>query len=343
MDLSTGCAPSNYKDINPNITIYNSSQQQLAQFTLQSGLTYIGNGVFEASWQSPVYVAGQTVSIVGSANPFLPGLSVAPPSPATFSLYLPSADASAAVDLGVRNAASFGIANEVAPGSFISIFGQQLASGAFSAGTVPFPTNLGGVQVTLGETLLPLYFVNATQINAIVPFLSGSSVNGTQTLILYTNCPPVGPACQVTAPLNMNVVPIQPGLFSQNSQGNGQGSIQNASYQLVDSNHPAKAGDEIVIYATGLGPVTNPPPAGAVAPGGNTSMLTPTVYFGTIQAAPPAYSGLTPGSVDLYQVNVVVPQGVAAGTVNVMLQMTDSSGSIPITYQSNVVTIATTN
>ena len=342
MDLSTGCSPANYNDINPNITIYNSSQQQLAQFTLQAGLTYIGNGVFEASWQSSVSLGGQTLSIVGSANPFLPGLTVAPPAPATFSLYLPSADAAAPVDLGVRNAASFGTANEVAPGSFISIFGQQLATRAVSASTVPFPTNMEGVQVTLGGTLLPLYFVSATQINAIVPFLSGSSLNGTQTLILYTNCPPVGPACQVTAPLNLNVVPIQPGIFSQTAQGNGQGSIQNASYQLVDASHPAKAGDTIVIYATGLGAVTNPPPVGAVSPGGNTTTLTPTVYFGSIQAATPAYSGLTPGSVDLYQVNVVVPQGVPAGTVNVMLQMTDASGSAPITYQSNVVTIATT-
>jgi uncharacterized protein (TIGR03437 family) len=61
-------------------------------------------------------------------------------------------------------------------------------------------------------------------------------------------------------------------------------------------------------------------------------IATPTVAIGGV-AAPVAFAGLAPGYIGLYQMNVQVPQGVAAGdAVPVML----STGAIP----SNTVTIS---
>jgi adhesin/invasin len=77
---------------------------------------------------------------------------------------------------------------------------------------------------------------------------------------------------------------------------------------------PAHAGDALVIYCTGLGAVAPAVPAGAAAPSLPLSRtVNPvTVTIGT-QSAQPFYAGLTPGYSGLYQVNVIVPAGIAAG------------------------------
>ena len=57
-----------------------------------------------------------------------------------------------------------------APGSILSIFGENLASGTASLTGLPLPTTLLDTSVTLGTTPLYLYFVSPTQINAFVPY-----------------------------------------------------------------------------------------------------------------------------------------------------------------------------
>ena len=82
---------------------------------------------------------------------------------------------------------------------------------------------------------------------------------------------------------------------------------------ISDSN-PALQGQTIVIYCNGLGPVTNQPASGDPSPSNPlaTTATLPTVMIGG-QSAPVAFSGLTPTSVGLYQINVIVP-AVGPGT-----------------------------
>ena len=71
----------------------------------------------------------------------------------------------------------------------------------------------------------------------------------------------------------------------------------------------------MVIYCTGLGPVTNRPGTGAVSPDPPnlaTSITTPIVTIGGIQANV-VFAGLSPGFVGLYQVNVQVPPNAPVG------------------------------
>jgi uncharacterized protein (TIGR03437 family) len=86
---------------------------------------------------------------------------------------------------------------------------------------------------------------------------------------------------------------------------------------------PVHAGDYLQIYATGLGKATqNGDPkglglvTGTIAPlSGNPLFLTiatPTVTVGGLPAAV-LFSGLAPGFTGLYQVDVQIPAGVAAG------------------------------
>jgi uncharacterized protein (TIGR03437 family) len=94
------------------------------------------------------------------------------------------------------------------------------------------------------------------------------------------------------------------------------------------------AGEFISIYCTGLGTVSNQPATGAAAQASPLSVTTtiPTVTIGGV-AAQVSFSGLTPGAVGLYQVNVQVPMGAPAGdTVPVILSIGGAA--------SNAATIA---
>jgi uncharacterized protein (TIGR03437 family) len=68
----------------------------------------------------------------------------------------------------VLNGASY--RENVAPGTWIAIFGTQLAPSTATASAVPLPTRLNGVSVTFGAIPAPLLFVSPGQINALVPF-----------------------------------------------------------------------------------------------------------------------------------------------------------------------------
>src|SRR5580658_10075632 len=63
----------------------------------------------------------------------------------------------------VLNGASY--SGNIAPGTWVSIFGTELAPSTATASGVPLQTSLGGVSVTFNGMPAPLYYVSATQIN----------------------------------------------------------------------------------------------------------------------------------------------------------------------------------
>ncbi len=68
-----------------------------------------------------------------------------------------------------------------------------------------------------------------------------------------------------------------------------------------------------MIYASGLGPVDNPPGSGAATPGAPlAATLTPVTATLGGTALGVQFAGLTPGFAGLYQVNAPVPEGIAA-------------------------------
>jgi uncharacterized protein (TIGR03437 family) len=205
---------------------------------------------------------------------------------------------------GIVSAASFTVApnNQVAPGQIVSIFGQNfLGAGSANANAVPLPTQLGpqNTTVTACGRALPLYNVFPGQINAQVPLEcpAGGAVIATIT---------VGGQ---TATQAINLAPASPGIFTVNGNGAGDGVILHADNSLVSAARPASAGEQVVIYATGLG-ATNPSFAtGTAASQINTTVLPVSVKIGGKDATV-TYRGLTQGLVGLYQVNAIVPSGL---------------------------------
>jgi len=223
----------------------------------------------------------------------------------------------------LANAASFTTA--LAPGGILSVFGTQLAPAVAGAAGLPLPTMLAGTSVTISGVTAPLYYVSPTQLNVQIPFevTSGSPVS----LVAINN--------GESASKPVTIAAAAPAIFTTNSQGTGQGAILNTSYQLVDASNPAAPGSTYLqIYCMGLGAVDNQPADGVPAPSSPLAKTsaTPSVTIGGVTATP-IFSGLAPGYVGLYQVNVLVPGTVSAGSA---VQVSLSIGGAT----SNTVTIA---
>ena len=206
---------------------------------------------------------------------------------------------------GVVNAASF--STVVAPGSIAAIYGNFLVAEPISAVSTPISTSLSGISVTFGgSTMVPLFYTSLTQVNIQVPWeLAGQ----TQTTVSSSYGGQTSVAEAVT------IATYAPGIFS-NDDGTGQGAILDSNFQLVTSTNSAAEGSYVQIYCTGLGPVSNQPATGATAPASEPfaeTTTTPVVTIGGV-AATVTYSGLAPGTVGEYQVNVQVPTGVSMGT-----------------------------
>ncbi|HFB97740.1 MAG TPA: hypothetical protein ENJ62_01235 [Bryobacterales bacterium] len=197
---------------------------------------------------------------------------------------------------GVVNAASFRA--PIAAGALATVFGLHLAAGAVAqADSVPLPQELAGVQVLLNDRPVPLVYVSDSQINFFVPRLTQS---GDATLAVST---PVGR----TAPVTIPVGGVAPGVFT--IPATGEGAVLIAGTGRLTSQQPASPGDYLEIYCTGLGPVEPFQPGSPL----EQTVHRPEIAIGGVAAEEIPFSGLAPGFVGLYQVNVRVPPGVPSG------------------------------
>ena len=88
---------------------------------------------------------------------------------------------------------------------------------------------------------------------------------------------------------------------------------------------PARPGETMVFYGVGFGPVTPDQGAGDVVQSGNTLLLPFQVFFGGKSAAV-SYAGLAPGTVGLYQFNVVVPDAAEGDAVPLTFSVGGATG-----------------
>jgi len=216
---------------------------------------------------------------------------------------------------GIYSAASFAPAGApVSPGEFVTLFGSGFPAQASKA-TIPFPTTLGTVQVSVNGTPAPVYAVSSTQISAVVP----NGVSGATATFVVT----VGgvKSNSVDVPL----APTSPGIFSLTSNGLGDGAILHADYSVVNHDNPALPGEILQVFLTGLG-ATNPiVPDGAAAPAKTLALVSAplNVYVGGVLATNVQFKGLTPGLASLYQINVQIPANMGPGWQDLAVQTAD--------------------
>ena len=304
-------------------------------------LTDVGGGIWEGTW-TPVNAA-QPATLQAVASEQTLGLSSIA---AAIAVTVQPASANAAGQtFAVVNAASGAQATPqvVTPGGYIAIYGTSLASNeAPLATTIPLPGTLNGTQFFLGGKPLPLLYAGSGQVNALIP--QNLNPNTSYQLVIQRGS-------TLSVPAFLTVAEYQPGIYTMDLSGSGQGIVEIAGTALLaaptgNGSRPVQRGSEYLsIFATGLGPVIGsngeaPPADGAAAPL-TTIYQTTAAVTATIGGvdAPVLFSGLTPSLVGLYQVNVQVPATAPAGdAVPLVLTVTD-----PVTgqsVQSNTVTIA---
>jgi uncharacterized protein (TIGR03437 family) len=210
---------------------------------------------------------------------------------------------------GVLNAASFSLQTPVAPGTIVSIFGTGFtdAAGLLAAQGFPLPNELDGTWAMIGAETVPLLAVVSTQINAMLPF--DLVVNTSVPIVVFRNN-------AISAPQPVGMVSSQPGVFSQSETGAGIGIVvivhPDGSQAEAGGGNAATAGDAVVIYCTGLGDATPRAVAGFPVPPSPLSWANDTVTatIGGVNASV-FFAGLSPGFTGLYQVNAMVPSGIA--------------------------------
>jgi len=197
---------------------------------------------------------------------------------------------------GIVNASNYSPA-PFAPYSVLSIFGSGLARSAqaLSAADIHdnfLPTELNFTQVFVDNSPAPLFYVSDTQINFLVP---GKQLPGQMRIRVATQGLS-GP--EVLVP----VVDAAPALFTL---PNGFAIATHADNSLITPESPARGGETVVIYATGLGWTVKNPATGEIPM--YLSEITNLAALRVSMGGTIVYAGLTPGSVGLYQINLVLP------------------------------------
>jgi len=269
--------------------------------------------------------AAGNIVVTASASGFsaqftLVAKPVAPPSPTI---------------AAIVNGASF--QPGASPGSIMTITGTNIAnslSGILTpTGIVegPLPTTLGGVAVTFNGIPAPIYSVSningAQQVTVQVPFeLSPGQVNVTVS---------VQGGGSVTMPLTL--AQFSPGVFFTTVNNQPIAIAIRADGSYVTPANPARQGENIIIFLTGLGPVK---PAAVTGTQGQGQAVVAPMVTGLNNGGVPLISAvLTPNLVGVYAVTLMVPKPTQTGAVQPIGVIVYDANNTPFFAQSTYIPI----
>ncbi|MCC7174370.1 MAG: immune inhibitor A [Bryobacterales bacterium] len=214
------------------------------------------------------------------------------------------------------NAASFAAATPVAPGSLAAIFGDFLAPSVQAAQSLPLPTSLNGVSVTVNGVPAPLHFVSPGQINMQIPY---GTAPGSATVVVTNGAIPAYTG-------RLQIAATAPGIFL-----NGDHAVawNNDTSKFNTATSAAPAGGLIVVYTTGQGPVSPAIPTGE-GPGAALSLpvgqVTATIGG---QAAAVEWAGMTPLCAGVMQVHIRVPN-LQSGSYPLVISVDGRASNSPL-------------
>jgi len=222
----------------------------------------------------------------------------------------------------------------IAQGSIFIVYGSSLGPATLATDPNPFQDmSVGGTSMAVtaanGAVInIPMYYASGTQVAGLLP--SNTPV-GAGTLTLTYN----GTASNAQP---ITVVANNVGIFSVTENGQGAGIVTYADYSLVSSTKAANPGDTLIIWATGLGPVSGNELAGAQL-GINMPSIPLTVWLGGVQA-PVTYQGRSGCCVGEDQIVFTVPSSVPTGCA-VPLFIEIGTGSTALISNNTVIAVAT--
>lgn len=220
---------------------------------------------------------------------------------------------------GLTNAASYAN-NAFSPGEIVVLFGATFGPASLVAAQADaggrIPAQLSGTRLLFGGVPAPILYTSVGQTAAIVPFsLAGNSTTQVQYEFQGMQSNPVA----------VNIAPTQPGLFTLDESGQGDGAILDSSYRVVSQANPAHKGDVILLYATGGGVTTPQSVDGLILPDQPFPIVSASTFakIGGVNC-PVVYAGGASGLVaGALQINVQVASEVPTGQQPVSLSIGD--------------------
>jgi uncharacterized protein (TIGR03437 family) len=231
----------------------------------------------------------------------------------------------------IVNSASL-LATPVAPGALITIRAAGLASErevADATVSAPLPTRLADVEVFLNGTLLPLLSVSPEEIQAQIPFDFAGTTSGS----IY-----VQTSTLTSTAAGVQIAPAAPGIFAVGTTEPRSGLLLHvgnmqeaeggpASGVPISAENPAKPGETVTVWASGLGSVGE---GDGRSTDGDTLLPVSALVNG--QPAQVVSARLPKGVVGIYEVAVTLPASFGDSD-EVRLQLVENAAL------SNTVTI----
>ena len=195
----------------------------------------------------------------------------------------------------------------ISPGMVAAMYplGIRFGDETVVASTVPLPTELSDLQVLVDDIPAPLYFVSPGQINFYVPMRLQPGTSATFIVQRKSNS-------QILASGVLDIDVATPSFFTTTQNGQGQIAALNEDNTVNTNTNGVGRGQVIQLFATGQGFVPNAPPDGTPPTGVVPTESLPRVIIGSgfVADSDILYSGLAPGLVGVWQINVRVPMSV---------------------------------
>lgn len=229
----------------------------------------------------------------------------------------------------VLDAAQFKSA--IAPGGLISIFGTdfQTAGNKREAGpgdirNNQFPQILGCIGVQVNGKSVPITYAQFDQINAQLP--AGTDTGSVQVRVIANPGSPNEFDSDVGTIVLQNYAPAFFTFNGSSVKALSASYVPVADPAVVSTGRPAKPGDIVLLYATGLGPTSPAFPAGVIVDPSTLAPLPAGISFSvniggtTLAPSDVIYAGATPGSISgLYQINVRIPTSTPDGDIPISM------------------------
>ena len=254
-----------------------------ATYTLQA--SYSGDNVYAPSTSetfqlvltSPSSAVGPTINAVVTGGSFVPGIQAG----SWVSIF------------------GWGLANVADPG--VNALNVGIANGFLT-------TAVKGVSVTINGKNAYVAFVSKEQINVQAP---DDTAQGPVSVVVTNNG-------AVSAPFTAQLQPAAPALFQLGATSYGIATrypdyavIGNPA--VVPGTVPAKPGDILTLWCTGLGPTQSPAAAGKVVTTSAPTASPATVITVGNTGVNVLGAATTADAIGLYQINIQLPQSIGSG------------------------------
>lgn len=213
----------------------------------------------------------------------------------------------------VLNSARDAGRTQVAPYTYAAIYGAANAFGDVTRlfteepNPIPMPTVVADTRVLIGDRPAPIHFVSPSQVNFVVP--KDTPTSGQVEVVVER--PSTG---QILASGFADLDVVAPAVFA-GAGGRGQVAALNQDNTVNSPSNPAPRGSIITIYATGVGSLPGAPNDGVPTADlvSTTGFLQVIIGTAAVPAGNIKFSGLAPGLISVWQINVEIPGTVPPG------------------------------